>query len=434
MQTPNLVEELSWRGMIQDIMPETEAQLQKEMTTGYIGFDPTAPSLHIGNLVPIMLLMHLQRAGHKPIALVGGATGMIGDPSGKSQERNLLSIETLRENQEGIKKQLEKFLDFNAKENAAEVVNNFDWFKEMNFLDFLRDTGKHLTISYMMAKDSVKNRMETGISFTEFSYQLLQGYDFYHLYQTKNCRLQMGGSDQWGNITSGTELIRRKASGEAFAMTCPLLTKTDGSKFGKSEEGNVWLSTEKTSPYKFYQFWIGKDIKDADLPKLLRFFTFFSKEEIENMEKEYATNPNALKRILAEDITKRVHSEEDLKKAQEASALLFGKNTSLEKFENTEENILKEVFETIDNVSFTKPELEQFGNAVDLLGNVLKDKKGNFMSKGEIRRMIKNNGISISQEKLNKDKSEQKVDFPLIKNQYLLIKKGKKYTVLNIKE
>lgn len=428
----NLIEELTWRGMIQDVMPDTEKQLQ-EMTTGYVGFDPTAPSLHLGNLIAIMLLVHLQKAGHKPLALVGGATGMIGDPSGKSAERNLLSVEALRANEQSIKTQLEKFLDFDCGENSAEVVNNYDWFKEFSFLDFLRDVGKNLTISYMMAKDSVKSRMETGISFTEFSYQLLQGYDFYHLYKNKNCRLQMGGSDQWGNITSGTELIRRMDSGSAYAMTCPLLTKADGTKMGKTAGGEtVWLSADKYSPYKFYQFFI--NIDDQDIPKLLRYFTLFSKEEIEAMEKEHETNPNALKRILAEDITRRVHSEEDLQKAQEASQLLFGKNTSLEKFENMDDSILTEVFETIDNYSFTKAELEEFGTVIDFLATTLKDKKGDLMSKSEIRKMIKNNGISVSQEKLTKEKSEEKVAFPLIKNQYLLLKKGKSYSVIQVKD
>ncbi|TAE17633.1 MAG: tyrosine--tRNA ligase, partial [Bacteroidetes bacterium] len=374
-------------------------------------------SLHIGNLVPIMLLVHFQRAGHKPIALVGGATGMIGDPSGKSKERNLLTMEQLETNVAGVRNQLEKFLDFTG-ENAAQVVNNYDWMKDFNFLGFLREVGKFLTVNYMMSKDSVKNRLETGISFTEFSYQLLQGYDFYHLYKEKNCRLQMGGSDQWGNITTGTELIRRKDGGEAFALTCPLLTKADGQKFGKSESGNVWLSPELTSPYAFYQFWL--NVNDADLPRLLRFFTLYSKEEIEGFEAENATNPNALKRILAEDITRRVHSQDALEDAQRASQLLFGKST-LDDFENTDLAVLREVFEGVPQRNFTADEYEGFANSVDLLAEVMQT------SKGDIRRAIKGNGISINKTKINEAQGNEKPNFTKLKDKYVLLQNGKKY-------
>lgn len=413
----NFVEELRWRGMLQDIMPQTEETLLKDATAGYVGFDPTASSLHIGNLVPIMLLVHFQRAGHKPIALVGGATGMIGDPSGKSKERNLLTMEQLEINVAGVRNQLEKFLDFTG-ENAAQVVNNYDWMKDFNFLGFLREVGKFLTVNYMMSKDSVKNRLETGISFTEFSYQLLQGYDFYHLYKEKNCRLQMGGSDQWGNITTGTELIRRKDGGEAYALTCPLLTKADGQKFGKSESGNVWLSPELTSPYSFYQFWL--NVNDADLPRLLRFFTLYSKEEIEGFEAENATNPNALKRILAEDITRRVHSQDALEDAQRASQLLFGKST-LEDFENTDLPVLREVFEGVPQRNFTSDEYESFANSVDLLAEVMQT------SKGDIRRAIKGNGISINKTKINEAQGNEKPNFTKLKGKFVLLQNGKKY-------
>lgn len=417
----NFVEELRWRGMLQDIMPDTEEYLLKESTAGYIGFDPTATSLHIGSLVPIMLLVHFQRAGHKPIALVGGATGMIGDPSGKSKERSLLTEEQLEENVAGIRKQLEKFLDFEHPDNPAQLVNNYDWHKEFSLLQFLREVGKHLTISYMMAKDSVKNRLETGISFTEFSYQLFQGYDFYHLYKHKDCHLQMGGSDQWGNITTGTELIRRMGAGEgeAFALTCPLLTRTDGSKFGKSAEGeNIWLDPGRTSAYKFYQFWL--NVSDADLPRLFRFFSLKDKETIEALEQEHANNPNALKRILAQEVTERIHSVEDVDKAQRASSLLFGKST-LDDFENTEDKVLQEVFDGVPQKVYSQEAFQAFESTVDLLATTLE------MSKGEVRRLIKNNGISINQAKINKDQGEAKVDAKLLKGKYLLLKKGKKY-------
>ncbi len=420
----NYVAELRWRGMLQDAMPNTEKKLLQEMTTGYVGFDPTADSLHIGNLVPIMLLLHFQRAGHKPIALVGGATGMIGDPSGKSSERNLLSEEQLQKNVAGVRKQLEKFLDFEKGENAAELVNNYDWYKDVSLLDFLRKIGKHLTVNYMMSKDSVKNRMgegSEGISFTEFSYQLFQGYDFCHLYKTKNCKIQMGGSDQWGNITTGSELVRRMEGGSVLALTCPLLTKGDGSKFGKSEEGNVWLDPERTSPYKFYQFWL--NVNDQEVPKLLKFFTLFEQKEIEDLETQMQTNPNAVKRILAEDITRRVHSEEALQNAIKASQLLFGKST-LDDLENTEEATLKEVLEDVPQKIYSTSEYDSFTSNTDMLAEVLN------MSKGEIRRMIKNNGISINQEKVSAAQGDEKPSAQLIKNKYLLIKKGKSYALV----
>jgi tyrosyl-tRNA synthetase len=415
----NFVEELRRRGMLQDIMPETEETLLKEVTAGYVGFDPTADSLHIGSLVPIMLLVHFQRCGHKPIALVGGATGMIGDPSGKSKERNLLSTEQLDANVAGIRAQLAKFLDFETQENPAELVNNYDWMQNFDFLTFLREVGKYITISYMMAKDSVKNRLETGISFTEFSYQLLQGYDFYHLYKEKGCRLQMGGSDQWGNITTGTELIRRKAGGEAFALTCPLMARADGTKFGKSEGGqNIWLDPKRTSPYKFYQFWL--NVPDADLPKLIRFFTLFTQEEIESMEAQHATNPNALKRILAEDITCRVHSEEDLQNAVKASALLFGKST-LDDFEFTAEETLQEVFEGVPTRTFSLDSFAEMATTVDLVAEVM------AVSKSETRKLIKGGGISINKQKITEAEGNAKPDFHFLKGKYLLLQKGKNY-------
>lgn len=420
----NFVEELRWRGMLQDIMPETEETLLKEVTAGYVGFDPTADSLHIGSLVPIMLLVHFQRCGHKPIALVGGATGMIGDPSGKSKERNLLSTEQLDANVAGIRAQLAKFLDFETQENPAELVNNYDWMQNFDFLTFLREVGKYITISYMMAKDSVKNRLETGISFTEFSYQLLQGYDFYHLYKEKACRLQMGGSDQWGNITTGTELIRRKAGGEAFALTCPLMARADGTKFGKSEGGqNIWLDPKRTSPYKFYQFWL--NVPDADLPKLIRFFTLFTQEEIESMEAQHATNPNALKRILAEDITRRVHSEEDLQNAVKASALLFGKST-LDDFEFTSEETLQEVFEGVPTRTFSQDSFAEMATTVDLVAEVM------AVSKSETRKLIKGGGISINKQKITEAEGNAKPDFHFLKGKYLLLQKGKNYFLVEL--
>ncbi|MEM9673852.1 MAG: tyrosine--tRNA ligase [Bacteroidota bacterium] len=418
----NLVEELRWRGMIHDMTPGTEEQLAKEKTLGYIGFDPTARSLHIGNLATVMLLVHLQRHGHQPIALVGGATGMIGDPSGKSAERNLLDVETLRENQEGVRQQLEKFLDFKASDNPAIMVNNYDWFGQIGFLEFLRDAGKHLTINYMIAKDSVKKRLETGLSFTEFSYQLLQGYDFYHLYQHQGVKLQMGGSDQWGNITTGTEFIRRKASGgrhsgEAYALTAPLITKSDGSKFGKSESGNVWLDAEMTSPYKFYQFWL--NVADEDLSRLLRVFSLKTQEEIEALEQ--LPNPNEAKRALAEELTTRIHSAEDFENARDASTILFG-NAALERIQRIDEKTLLEVFEGLPQETISRSEYESAGNVVDLLSETTHQLV--FKSKGEARRMIQQGGVSINKEKITSTNAE--ATFPLLQDKYLLVQRGKK--------
>lgn len=417
----NFIKELTWRGMIHDIMPGTEEQLQKEMTSAYIGFDPTAPSLHIGNLATLMLLMHFQRAGHKPYALVGGATGMVGDPSGKSEERNLLDEETLVANQNGVRMQLEKFLDFDCGDNSAVMVNNYDWFKEIGFLQFLREAGKHLTVNYMMAKDSVKTRLETGISFTEFSYQLLQGYDFYHLYENHNVKLQMGGSDQWGNITTGTEFIRRKAEGEAFALTTPLITKADGSKFGKTEGGNVWLDPEMTSPYKFYQFWM--NVSDEDAKNLIQIFTLKGQIEINEISSKHNESPHEriLQKTLAEDITIRVHSREELDKAIAATKILFGKSTT-EELASIDESTLLSVFDGVPQGSMRKDELLETSDVTTLLS----DASGHFIftSKGEARRMIKGGGVSINKIKL--DQPDQKPDFPLLQDKYLLVQKGKK--------
>lgn len=417
----DFIAELSWRGMIHDIMPGTEEQLQKHQTSAYIGFDPTANSLHIGNLVQIMLLVHLQRCGHKPFALVGGATGMVGDPSGKSAERNLLDEEELRYNQSCIKEQLGSFLDFDGKSNAAEMVNNYDWFKEIGFIEFLRDVGKHITVNYMTAKDSVKSRLETGLSFTEFSYQLMQGYDFYWLYQNKGVKLQMGGSDQWGNIVTGTEIIRRKASGEAFALTTPLVTKADGSKFGKTEQGNVWLDPEKTSPYQFYQFWL--NCADDDAQKLIRIFSIKQREEIESLELTHHENPHLrlLQKELAHEITVRVHSEQEYQKAVQASKILFGKSTQ-EELSQIDERLLLEVFDGVPQVSVSKSSLESSLNVTDFLSETTSGVI--FKSKGEARRMISGGGVSINKSKINN--TEQTMDFELINDKYLLVQKGKK--------
>lgn len=414
----NLIEELRWRGMIQDIMPGTEEQLSKEQTSGYIGFDPTADSLHIGSLVPILLLVHLQKAGHKPFALIGGATGMVGDPSGKSEERNLLSEEILQCNQQGVKKQLEKFLAFDeTKNNAAVMVNNYDWFKEMLFLDFIRDVGKHITVNYMMAKDSVKKRIDSdnGISFTEFSYQLIQGYDFYWLYKNYNCKLQMGGSDQWGNITTGTELIRRKTGGEAFAFTCPLLTKSDGGKFGKTEKGNIWLDAERTSPYQFYQFWLNAADKDAK--KWIKIFTFLSKDEIEKLIYEHEENAAArtLQKTLAKEITLFVHGENGLKQALETTEKLFANQHA--DAESLSEDDLKNMEGVI------KVEYNLAGSGVDVI-TFLADSKI-FPSKGEARKMIQNGGVSINRKKISDAAFIVSADL-LLHNKYLLVQKGKK--------
>ncbi len=416
----NFIEELRWRGMIHDMMPGTEEQLNKEMTAAYVGIDPTADSLHIGHLVSIMMLKHFQLAGHKPIALVGGATGMIGDPSGKSEERNLLDETVLRHNQDCIKEQLYKFLDFDTTNaNNAEIVNNYDWMKEFSFLGFLRDVGKHLTVNYMMAKDSVKKRLETGLSFTEFSYQLVQGYDFLFLNEHKNCKLQMGGSDQWGNITTGTELIRRKTGGEAYALTCPLITKADGGKFGKTESGNIWLDPEKTSPYKFYQFWI--NCSDEDSSKYIRIFSMFNKQEVEGLEAQHNEAPHlrTLQKALAKDLTVRVHSLEDYDAAVEASEILFGKGTT-ETLQKMNEETLLSVFEGVPQSDLSFEEINEGINIVDFLS----EKTNIFPSKGEARRMLKDNGVSVNKQKvseaaiLNKDM--------LLNNKYVIVQKGKK--------
>ena len=416
----NFVEELKWRGMIHDMMPGTEEQLNKEMTTAYVGIDPTADSLHIGHLVSIMMLKHFQVAGHKPLALVGGATGMIGDPSGKSEERNLLDEKVLRHNQECIKKQLLKFLDFdNAKPNHAEIVNNYDWMKEFSFLGFLRDVGKHLSVNYMMAKDSVKKRLETGLSFTEFTYQLVQGYDFLWLNENKNCKLQMGGSDQWGNITTGTELIRRKNGGEAFALTCPLITKADGGKFGKTESGNIWLDPEKTSPYKFYQFWL--NCSDEDSAKYIRIFSMFSKDEIESLEKQHNEAPHlrVLQKALAKDMCIRVHSEDDYNAAIEASEILFGKGTT-ETLKRMSEDTLLSVFEGVPQCEVSKTDIEAGVNIVDFVS----EKTGIFPSKGEARRMLKDNGVSVNKERVTE--ATMITNDLLLNHKYLIVQKGKK--------
>ncbi|MCH7534539.1 MAG: tyrosine--tRNA ligase [Bacteroidetes bacterium] len=415
----NLIEELKWRGMIQDVMPGTEEQLDKEVTTAYVGFDPTSDSLHIGNLVTIMLLVHLQKAGHKPLALVGGATGMVGDPSGKSEERNLMDQETLKTNQAGIKSQLERFLDFNSGDNAAEIVNNYDWFKDMTFLEFIRDVGKHITVNYMMAKDSVKSRLESGLSFTEFSYQLVQGYDFYHLHKEKNCKLQLGGSDQWGNIVTGTELIRRSGGNEAYALTCPLITKADGGKFGKTESGNVWLDSNKTSVYKFYQFWL--NCSDEDAVNFVKIFTLLSKQEIEELENQHNTAPHErpIQKALARDVTVRVHSEKELELAIEVSEILFGKGTS-ELLQNLSEAQLLDIFEGVPQCEVEKKDLEAGIPIIDFVSS----KTGIFSSNGEARRMIQNNGVSINKTKVDDSVTVGSSD--MIDNKYVLVQKGKK--------
>ena len=421
----NFVEELKWRGMIHDMMPGTEEQLQKEMTTAYVGIDPTADSLHIGHLVSVMILRHFQRCGHKPIALIGGATGMIGDPSGKSAERNLLTEETLRHNQACIKAQLSKFLDFDSDApNAAELVNNYDWMKEFTFLDFAREIGKHITVNYMMAKDSVKRRLNgearDGLSFTEFTYQLLQGYDFLHLYETKNCKHQMGGSDQWGNITTGTELIRRKNGGDAFALTCPLITKADGGKFGKTESGNVWLDPKYTSPYKFYQFWL--NVSDDDAAKYIKIFTFITKEEIEALIAEHQAAPHLriLQKRLAKEVTCMVHSEADYNAAVEASGILFG-NAAAETLHKIDEDTLLAVFEGVPQYEVSKDIIEGGVKAVDLFAEHSKI----FASKGEMRKLVQGGGVSVNKEKLAAfDKEITSAD--LLNGKYLLVQRGKK--------
>ncbi len=419
----NFVEELRWRGMLHDIMPGTEELFNKEVCSVYLGIDPTADSLHIGHLVGIMMLSHLQRCGHRPIALLGGATGMIGDPSGKSQERNLLDEDTLRHNQECIKKQLSKFLDFDSKEpNAALLVNNYDWMSKFSFLEFIRDVGKHLTVNYMMAKDSVKKRFNgegDGMSFTEFSYQLVQGYDFLHLYETENCKVQMGGSDQWGNITTGTELIRRMLNGEAYALTCPLITKADGGKFGKTEKGNVWLDPARTSPYAFYQFWL--NCSDDDSKRYIRIFTHFTKEEIEEMERQHDAEPHLriLQKALAKDLTVRVHSQEDYDAAVNASEILFGKGTA-ENLASLSEEMFLSVFEGVPQFEVPASVLDETCGVVDFLAKHTQV----FNSNGEARRMLKDNGVSINKTKVKEDKTVTKDD--LLNGKYVLVQKGKK--------
>jgi tyrosyl-tRNA synthetase len=419
--------------MIHDVMPGTNEQLQKEMTTAYVGIDPTADSLHIGHLVGVMMLKHLQVAGHHPIVLVGGATGMIGDPSMKSAERNLLDEPTLRHNQDCLKKQLAKFLDFNSDaENKAKMVNNYDWMKDFSFLGFIRDVGKHLTVNYMMAKDSVKKRLSgdsrEGLSFTEFTYQLVQGYDFLYLYQHENCKLQMGGSDQWGNITTGTELIRRTEGGEAFALTCPLITKADGGKFGKTESGNVWLDPERTSPYQFYQFWL--NTSDADAEKYIKIFTLLSKEEISELVNKHNEAPHArlLQKRLAEEITTMVHSKKDLDMAIEASSILFGKGTA-EQLRKLDERTFLSVFDGVPQFKVSKSEIE---NGVPVM-ELLSEKTEIFPSKGELRRTIKGNGLSINKEKITDNELTINSDF-LIGDKYILAQKGKKNYFLMIAE
>jgi tyrosyl-tRNA synthetase len=413
----NFVEELKWRGMIHDIMPGTQEQFEKEMTSAYIGFDPTADSLHIGSLVQIMILVHLQRCGHKPFALVGGATGMVGDPSGKSKERNLLDEKTLNHNLVCVQKQLEQFLNFDCGANSAEVVNNYDWFKEFNFLEFIRDVGKHIPVNYMMAKDSVKSRLESGMSFTEFSYQLVQGYDFYWLWKNKNCKVQLGGSDQWGNIVTGTELIRRKGEGKAFAVTTPLIKKADGGKFGKTETGNIWLDKTKTSPYKFYQFWLNSS--DEDAKNYIKIFTLKSQEEIKQLTTEHEQAPHlrVLQNAIANEVTTRVHSGEDLDMAIKASNILFGKSTAAD-LKILDEQTFLSVFEGVPQFEISKADL-----ALDIL-EIVAEKTQIFSSKGEARRMIKSNAVSINKEKITED--IQLSENNLLNGKYILAQKGKK--------
>jgi tyrosyl-tRNA synthetase len=418
----NFIAELKWRGLLHDAMPGTEEQLNKELTAGYIGFDPTSDSLHIGSLSQIMTLVRFQLCGHKPIALVGGATGMVGDPSGKSAERNLLDEKTLNYNLDGIKKQLEKFLDFNCGATSAEIVNNYDWFKTYSFLDFIRDAGKHITVNYMMAKDSVKKRIGgegEGMSFTEFSYQLIQGFDFYHLYKEKNCKLQMGGSDQWGNITTGTEFIRRKASGHAFALTTQLITKADGSKFGKTETGNIWLDPHKTSPYKFYQFWL--NVSDDDAKNYIRYFTLLTKEEIEALEVQHTAAPHEriLQKTLAKDVTTRVHSEQDYKAAVDATEILF--KGSLDDLGKLDEKMFLEIFDGVPHFEVSRSSMDSALSLIDFLCV----STSIFPSKGEARKMLAAGGVSINKEKISSAEANISSD-NLINNKYILIQKGKK--------
>ncbi len=420
----NLIKELTWRGMLQDIMPGTEEQLNKEMTTAYVGFDPTADSLHIGSLVPILLLVHLQKAGHKPIALVGGATGMVGDPSGKSEERNMLSEEELNKNIIGVRSQLEKFLNFDASlPNAAELTNNYDWFKGISFLDFIRDAGKHITVNYMMAKDSVKKRLEgeSGMSFTEFTYQLVQGYDFYWLYKNKNCKLQMGGSDQWGNIVTGTELIRRKTGGEAFAFTCPLIKKADGGKFGKTEKGNIWLDANKTTPYQFYQFWL--NASDSDAASWIKIFTFLPEAEINSLIAAHDTNPadRILQKKLAEELTNFVHGEAELEKAKETTEKLFSNAKA------SVDSLSVEDLESIEGIVRTNYSVDKINTGVDILSFLAENSI--FESKGAARKMLQNGGVSINREKMT-DLQMMVDKNSLLHNKFILIQVGKKNNFL----
>ncbi len=424
----NFVEELRWRGMLQDIMPGTEELLVKEIVTGYCGFDPTADSLHVGSLIPIMMLKHMQRAGHKPIALVGGATGMVGDPSGKSDERNLLDEETLNKNVAGVQGVLSRFLDFNESETGAKLVNNYDWMKNFSFIEFIRDVGKHLTVNYMSAKDSVKTRIQTGISFTEFSYQLLQGYDFLHLYKDLNCKIQMGGSDQWGNITTGTELIRRVAGGEGFAFTCPLMTKADGTKFGKTEGGAVWLTTDRTSAYAFYQFWL--NATDADAPKYIRTFTFLTKEEIEAVEAEQAEAPHlrALQKRLAAEVTLMVHGQEALDSALKTTGILFNKKATIEDMKQLSEQDIRDGFDGVPQTVISKADMDGGLGIVDALAA-----KGGFLnSQSEARRELKGNAISVNRSKVKDDYVITQDD--LIADKFVLLSKGKRNNYLLIVE
>ena len=420
----DFLSELTWRGLLHTVMPGTEEQLKREMTTAYVGFDPSADSLHIGNLVSIMLLVHFQNHGHRPLALVGGATGMIGDPSGKSQERNLLDTEVLRHNQAAIAAQLGHFLDFDPQRpNGARMVNNYDWMNRFSFLDFIRDVGKHITVNYMMAKDSVKNRLETGLSFTEFSYQLVQAYDFFHLYQHEGCRLQMGGSDQWGNITTGTELIRRKAGGEAFALTAPLLTKADGGKFGKTESGTVWLDPQRTSPYRFYQFWLNST--DGDAPRFLRIFTLLEEEEIVALEEEHQASPHLrlLQHRLAAEVTSRVHSSDACQQAREMGTLLFGQGTT-EALRQLAPDDLEALLEGLPQTTVPRAVWQTLPSLVELLTT----HTGVFPSKGEARRLIQNGGLLLNKQKEPQDRPLLPGD--LLQDRYLLVQKGKKNHVL----
>ncbi|MBN7816586.1 tyrosine--tRNA ligase [Algoriphagus pacificus] len=428
----SFIEELRWRGMLQDMTPELEEHLSKGMASAYLGFDPTADSLHIGHLVGVMTLLHFQRSGHKPFALVGGATGMIGDPSFKSAERNLLNKETLDHNVSCIQSQLAKFLDFSGSTtNKAELVNNYDWMSQFSFLDFIRDVGKHITVNYMMSKDSVKRRLEdgNGLSFTEFSYQLIQGYDFYHLWKNENCSIQLGGSDQWGNIVTGTELIRRMGSGSAYALTVPLITKADGTKFGKTEGGSVWLDPEKTSPYAFYQFWL--NVSDQDASKYIRIFTTLDKETIESLEAEHAEAPHlrTLQKEIAKNVTIMVHSQEDYEMAVKASEILFGKS-STEDLASLDERTFLQVFDGVPQVQLSKEEYSSFGSILDLFGEATQGVI--FASKGEARKMIQGGGVSINKEKIGDPNAV--LTSSLLQDKYLLVQKGKKnYYIVEVK-